>query len=263
MNLTESLGTTHELRQKIREFEDVPENEFQSYVCYSRIHDDVQKEEDMRICVIFSTKKTITYLSRCENLHVDSTYRLNWNNWPVMILGVTNTTGSFYASMTILTNYEDTEAWSEVLTFVHGLGIHPKYFMADGATAITKARNEVFGNCEECVAKRLMCWSHVHRNVSKKLKKVESVNKEAAKLFLKDLEQLQWTATDETFLDMLNLLKQKYLYDRKYDSQTVEAFETFFEYFWDYWVLSGESRWYEGACPFRCSNNQGIEGRYI
>ena len=263
MNLTESLGTTHELRQKIREFEDVPENEFQSYVCYSRIHDDVQNEDDMRICVIFSTKKTLTYLSSCENLHVDSTYRLNYNNWPVMILGVTNTTGSFYASMTILTNYEDAEAWSEVLTFVHGLGIHPKYFMADGATAITKARNEVFGNCEECVAKRLMCWSHVHRNVSKKLKKVETVNKEAAKSFIKDLEQLQWTATDETFIDMQNLLKQKYLTDRKYDSQTIEAFETFFDYFWDYWVLSGESRWYEGACPFRCSNNQGIEGRYI
>ena len=112
MNLTESLGTTHELRQKIREFEDVPENEFQSYVCYSRIHDDVQNEDDMRICVIFSTKKTLTYLSSCENLHVDSTYRLNYNNWPVMILGVTNTTGSFYASMTILTNYEDAEAWS-------------------------------------------------------------------------------------------------------------------------------------------------------
>ena len=41
----------------------------------------------------------------------------------------------------------------------------------------------------------------------------------------------------------------------------VSAISVLFKYFNEIWVNSNEFKWYEGANPFRSSNNQGIEGQ--
>ena len=43
--------------------------------------------EDTRFLAIFATKRTLSLLSKSDILHVDATYRLNWNRYPVMIVG--------------------------------------------------------------------------------------------------------------------------------------------------------------------------------
>jgi hypothetical protein len=48
----------------------------------------------------------------------------------------------------------------------------PRFWMADGAREISNAGLEVFGE----LFTRLMCWSHVYRNVRPKLLKIRKMN---------------------------------------------------------------------------------------
>ena len=147
----------HELRQKIDQYGSEPSNDIESYVAYQNIQDEGDANEEIRI-------------------------ELNWNNYPVMICGVTNVTGMFFPSMTVLSSHEDAQAWSEIYGFIHDQGVHPQKRMADGSLAISKAGEEIFGGCPDCRnSSRLMCWSHVHRNIVPKLKTIGSIDKDVEK----------------------------------------------------------------------------------
>ena len=91
------------------------------------------------------------------------------------------------------------------------------------------------------------------------MKPVEAANKEVAKALLNDLEDIQWTAINETFFDQIELVEKKYLKNNLLDVNTVSALRDFFKYFKDIWVQSGENKWYEGSAPHRSNHNQGIE----
>ena len=255
------MDNTHELRQKIEQFTSVPENDIESYVAYSNIED--ESDEEVRFVIIFTTKRILSYLKLNNNIHIDCTYRLNWNRFPVCVVGTTNVTGLFFPSMTILTSHEDARALTEIYSFVHSQGIHPRFRMGDGAPAITKAGEDVFGKCThpDCShATRLMCWSHVHRNISPRLKTIGSIDKNVEKNLLIDLENIQWSCTRETFDPLVKLLEKKYLKNNTYSERMLVALDEFFKYFKTVWVSSNERFWFESANPFRSSNNQGIEG---
>ena len=90
---------------------------------------------------------------------------------------------------------------------------------------------------------------------------VGSVDKEKAKQLLGDIETLQWSCSSEqTFSSAYQLLREKYEpYNDKPGLKS--SLESFFKYFESTWISSEERLWYEGANPYRCSNNQGIEGK--
>ena len=133
--------------------------------------------------------------------------------------------------------------------------------MLDGAQSITKAGNEIFGNCEHCQgSERLMCWSHVHRAIVPQLKHLSILDKNVGKSLLSDIEEIQWSAHNESFKKLIELLEQKYL-KNSYSPEIIVALKLFFKYFHSVWVDSQEHKWYEGSNPFASSNNQGIEGR--
>ena len=158
----------------------------------------MDNENETRFCVIFSTKKLLSFLSKSDVLHLDATYRLVWQGYPVLIVGVTSSTGKFYGSMVVLSSHEDSDAIAEIYKFIHDTqDVHPKFRMGDGATSITKAGREIFGECNECNgAQRLMCWSHVHRALVPQLKPLNSLDKELGKNLLKDIEEIQWSVND-------------------------------------------------------------------
>ena len=85
------------------------------------------------------------------------------------------------------------------------------------------------------------------------MKPVEAANKEVAKALLNDLEDIQWTAINETFFDQIELVEKKYLKNNLLDVNTVSALRDFFKYFKDIWVHSGENKWYEGSALYRPS----------
>ena len=261
-NLAESLDNTHELREKIKQYLEIPENDIESYVAHAKIEDE-NNDEEVRFVIIFTTKRILRYMKQSNNIHLDCTYRLNWNKFPVCVVGTSNVTGYFFPTMTILTSHEDTRALIEIYSFVHSEGIHPRFRMGDGAPAITKAGEEVFGKCShpDCThATRLMCWSHVHRNITPRMKTIGSIDKKVEKDLLIDIQNIQWSCTIETFEPLVSLLEEKYLKNETFSQRMLKALDEFFQYFRTVWVTSKERFWFESANPFKSSNNQGVEG---
>ena len=96
-----------------------PDNDFQAYIPCSEIHDDEDKDEETKYVVIFATKRTLSFLNQGDTLHIDATYRLVWNGFPVIVCGVTGKTGKFHGSFSVLAHDEKAWTWNKVYTFVH------------------------------------------------------------------------------------------------------------------------------------------------
>lgn len=93
------------------------------------------------------------------------------------------------------------------------------------------------------------------------MKHLKSIDKNIEKSLLNDIEDIQWSANNDTFHLMVKQLERKYCENKSYSEQALSALKIFFSYFKDVWVNSEEFMWYEGAHPFGSSNNQGIEGK--
>ena len=127
-----------------------------------------------------------------------------------------------------------TDAWSSIYRYVSSLNIRPRYHLADGAKAITKAIDEVF-YIETCV--RLMCWPHVHRNLTPQLKSISTMDKALATQILLDIDNLQWSVLNEkSFRYVFDLLESKYAENSNPDMEV--ALKKFFKYMRAVWVES-------------------------
>ena len=112
------------------------------YIPHQEI-DDEDDEDDPRFSIIFTSRKL---LQRHEGnmLHqIDATYRINWQDFPILITGTSTPTGKFHPSSAVLVSHEDTWAFASVYKFFHDQEIYTKFRMADGAKEITKAREQV------------------------------------------------------------------------------------------------------------------------
>ena len=134
--------------------------------------------------------------------------------------------------------------------------------MADGAWEITRSVKEVFGLDEE-ETKRLMCWSHKYRNYSKKLMAVKKLDSKVAAEINHDILKIQWMVqTNKEFTVVFKLLEEKYLVKGKSSEQLEVQIEALMKYYRTQWGPDSHvALWYEGAFPFHCSNNQGLEKR--
>lgn len=105
-----------------------------------------------------------------------------------------------------------------------------------------------------------MCWAHVHSNMLPKLKCITAHRKDVSENILKDIVNIQWSALIElSFRKAFDILEKKYL--GKFDEVLNEVVSKFFSYMHKVWLDTNEFRWYEGAHPWRISNNQGVEGK--
>ena len=80
------VRNTHELRMKVAEYLEEPESELQAFVPYHEIVDD-DESSDPRFTIIFTTQKNLGKLKSERVLQTDATYRLNWNGFPVFVVG--------------------------------------------------------------------------------------------------------------------------------------------------------------------------------
>ena len=106
-----------------------------------------------------------------------------------------------------------------------------------------------------------MCWSHVHRAIVPQLRHLSSLSKDTAKALLSDIEDIQWSANNSTFKNLVRMLEEKYLKSSNNTAEISSAIQHFFIYFRSVWVDGAENNWFEGSNPFASSNNQGIEGK--
>ena len=139
----------------------------------------------------------------------------------------------------MLASHEDTKAWAESYRFLKSMDIIPDYRMGDGAQEITNAGLEIFGD----VGTRLMCWPHTFRNLVPRLSHLRRLNKNLADAVLEDIEFLQWSAVNESFVTLFDLLEAKFVGEKSFSPAEHDALCMFFEYF--------RAQWGPGSHVFR------------
>ena len=148
-------------------------------------------------------------------LHVDGTYKLTWQGFPVLISGITDAQHRFHPVSLSLVSHERTSAYLHLFTALKdayaqesGQDLDPLFVIADGSAAITAAVTTAFPGCP-----RGMCWAHVVRNVDKKLLGVR--NEERRKRFRRDLHLLQLATSPREFREAWGLFKAHYTPNRE------------------------------------------------
>jgi len=103
---------------------------------------------------------------------------------PVLLTGTTDANKKFHPfSVSVCTNetHEDYEfifkSLIEILDKLYQYEYKPNVLIADGAEAITNGFKQAFEYESINDFHRVMCWAHVHRNVSPKINKIKSKGK--------------------------------------------------------------------------------------
>ena len=238
------LLDTADLRNYIDEKLAVPEDPDECYVVDWSIDDSDVVTGKPRFTVTFSTVNLLKRLLG-KFIQDDATYKMNWMGHPVLTHGVSTDTGRFFLSHVTLSSHEDTQSWATNFSFVKRVAGIPRFNMADGAWEISKGAEEAFGTE---LRTRLMCWSHVYRNIRPKLASIRKVNKELGSSILSDIEALQWmTQTADEFNRLTDLLVKHYTSNPALSANELDLVTTFFDYFLQQWGPGSHvQNWYAG-----------------
>ena len=181
-------------------------------------------------------------------VQIDATYKLNWNDYPVMVIGTTDQDHVFHPYAMALCSNEGSDDFEFIFRALHNFDTtwRPSILLADAAEAITVGFTHVFGESRI----RLVCFFHVLHNVEKYLK---PLSKSGTGLQLnKDIRALQACQDESTFEKAFNLFKKKW---NRVKDRRVKDFVSYFEEQW----FDKNWNWYEGAALGQPSTNNGIE----
>lgn len=227
------------------EHSNYPEKDDEAFVIAHESSEISEKEMQFRFCL-----STPTLLQKCIGLQlicIDATYKLNWNGFPLIILGTVDRAKKFHPLSYACATGETTvdykfvfEAIKNALEIYFESSFQPSILIADGAIPIRNAFFEVF----ESATLGIMCFPHVIRNIRKRKFKVQS-NKE---LILDDIRKIQHAPNRTMFEMMCKLFCEKW----------EELESEFIDYFRKQWL--GElCNWFEGAADYTPSTNNGVE----
>lgn len=121
-----------------------------------------------------STKKLLDVVCSTDVLHIDATYKLIWQGFPVLVLGITDKNRKSHPLCLGVSTNERQEDFQmifdglkeKVLTLFDHV-MEPKVLVCDGAQATINAFIEVFGNAPIV----RMCWAHEKKNMQQKVQK--------------------------------------------------------------------------------------------
>ncbi|CAF3716596.1 unnamed protein product [Rotaria socialis] len=178
--------------------------------------------------IFFTTKQLFQQIRLTTYLQIDATYKLTWNNLPLLVFGSTDANRHFKPfGIALISHDENAECYKQLFNSINTLAIqefnHPcliNQLMGDGAQAITTAQELLFPSC-----RRLMCWRHMiqkcrsHRNLA---------TKEDWIIIDMDIHVLHLAFTDDIFNLGLKLLLQKW--------NLIPTMQRFTDYFIDQWV---------------------------
>ena len=104
--MTDHIFTTHELREKIKDNLNIPENDNEPYISFHEVLDENELEEP-RFIVIWTSKKMMKRASN-EMTQDVATYCLTWQGYPFFVSGVSTPTGTFFPTHCAIASHEDT-----------------------------------------------------------------------------------------------------------------------------------------------------------
>ncbi len=157
---------------------------------------------------IMMTSKAM--MSKCENkgvFHIDGTYKLIQNRFPVMVFGITDIAGEFHPIAYCITSHEKEEDFVEFFTSLQKLAkemhidFSPDYLMIDASDATYNAVVKLFPGVTI-----LMCYFHMMQNVIKNCRTMFITEDEFEKFKLK-LYYLHMSKTNSEFVERVSEFK--------------------------------------------------------
>lgn len=145
-------------------------------------------DDKLVFTAVFSTKRLLQNALNAEILQADGTYKLNWQNYPLLVFGTSDKQRKCHIIALAMTSHETADAYQFCFETIKNntvkffnQNIPFKCLLSDTDRVIKVAFKIVFPNTIE-----LVCWFHVLKNLEKRLK--TSANK---KTILDDLKKLQ------------------------------------------------------------------------
>lgn len=187
----------------------------------------------------------------------DATYKVNFNGFPLLVVGTTDLARRFHPFGIMLSKRETEADFAFMFRSLHdtarslGVNCQPNVLVADCAEAITNGFSRVFD-----LDKRVYCWAHVLRAIDKELNRVH--DQELRSKIKKDILDFQSSVLSSNFRKVADLLVAKW------NSLNNAAVDTFTAYFTTNW-LDRRTGWYDHYSDFVPVTNNAIEStnRYI
>lgn len=183
---------THQFEEWCRSKSDIPGASEPDRAFVVAFETGVNEDGDATIKLFASTRRLLGLAKLNDRIHVDGTYKLNWNKFPVLVAGTTDQDGKFHPYGIGVSSSETTEdftflfkAIADGFERVHGQQYRPKILIADCADAITKG----FGNVFDRNFQRIYCYFHV--------KKIR--DKDTRQRILDDIDELQKCESEAVF----------------------------------------------------------------
>lgn len=200
---------------------------------------------------VFTTLFLLNAFKSVDKICIDSTYKLNWDGFPLTILGTVDRNKTFHPIASACTTNETTRDYAFVFNAVKSkikeffsINFEPLILISDAADAIRNAFYQIFPNA----LIDIMCFAHVLRNIEKRPFK----SKTNKKLIKDDIILLQQASDKKSFISMSKLFCAKW--------SPVES--EFVAYFKSQW-LGVHCNWFEGAAVYTPSTNNAQEEKAI
>lgn len=198
-------------------------------------------------CVL-GTKRLLRNGINATVLHADSTYKLNWEGYPVLVFGTTDRNKAFHPIVIAFSSNETAadykfciETIVESLQKIFNKNSMFQTLVSDAAPAIKNGFSDVFPNQD-----LIQCYFHVSMNI-KKTEKIKKVDNRTS--ILRDLSQLQLSPSQDMFTVGAGLFLAKW---QKKEPE-------FTAYFKKQWLSKKNANWFEGAKKFCPKTNNALE----
>jgi hypothetical protein len=236
-----STVSLSELWTMCENFSAEPESRDKGFVLAKQFDFDAQT---FRIAI---SSKTLLELSTKRNhLHADATYKVNWNGFPLIVIGTTDRHRKFHAVLICISSNETSVDYAFAFgSLKDGVEVYcdsslqVTTIVSDAAGAISKGAKEVFGDQTVII----MCWFHVLKAARKKM----PIEHCAAIVY--DLKVLQLAPSVKIFDQASSLFVEKW-------SEIAPNFITDFKTTW----LDQNRNWFEGAMRDTPGTNNPEEG---
>ncbi|RLN48812.1 hypothetical protein BBJ28_00013307 [Nothophytophthora sp. Chile5] len=210
--------------------------------------------EERPFIVGLTTKTLMLRLMRPPEsfiLHVDATYKLNYRGYPVIVVGISDSSRGFHLVSMFIVSGETQDivqrtlmALRRLYSVLSGHDLVVQYAMADADQAQYNAVNAVFGNNPRFTS--LMCFFHVMEKVYKAIKAFPSDTKA---IIVRDLYDMHFARSHNEFVRMREDVLTRLM--------DVRELTSFVQYIRGQWLNGRYSTWQLYCTPtgFASTNN--------
>lgn len=199
---------------------------------------------------VLSTKRLLQNAVNQINVCADGTYKIVWQNFPMIIVGFVDRQNHFHVIAVCLVSNERTSEYRFVFTTIKkaiekhtNTVFEPDVLISDAAPAIRNGFYETF----ESASQNVICYVHVLRN----LRKAPLKNKDNRNAIISDVKVLHKSSSKREFENASRLFIMKWQKNGE---------SAFCDYFQSQWLQEDTQNWYCGYSPYVPAHNNCQEG---